>query len=975
MNLFNDTPPFLQLVAAGLIERFGTDLSRIAVIFPNRRARLFFNNYLYLQARKPVWAPQYFTIEEFFGQAAPGNVAIADNIKLSSLLYDTYIRIYNEVSATPSSETLDEFYFFGEILLTDFDDIDRNLVNARALFANLEDLDALKDDFSHLSESQIEALVRYFKSNFQGSTHLQESFRSVWNILGKVYFSFKETLDKLNIAYPGMLMRRVVESEETGFAFDRYVFAGFNVLNRCEKALFKKLKDKSLFYWDFDAFYLNLKTDTNNHEAGRFIRENIQQFGSALNIEGAFDNFLSEEKQITIIASPSESAQASYIAPWIDRTGGGKAASFPFVQPDSAVVLCNEQILPSVMHAIPSEKIKDVNITMGFPLTQTPVCSFIQVLLEMQIYGYVRSGKAFRYKYVLPVLRHPYTQAVFPEAKAIEKELTAGNIFFPTMETLKHETLFSWAEDTRQLVAYLLQIIRLAGETFKKERPDADPYSGLYQESIFQAYLIVNRLSGLIAGGELQVEKATFIRLMKKLFAGTHVPFHGEPVKGLQVMGVLETRLLDFDNLLLLSVNEGLMPGADNDNSFIPQFIRKHFGLNTVEHLDSIYAYHFYRLLQRAKNITLIYNTDNTQTGKAEISRFLLQLLVDKRLRINRYSLSANIDPLKPETIEVAKDDKLLQAIKHRYDRNVNPEARTLSPSAVNCFIDCSLRFYLQYIEGIKVKEELSDELDSSVFGTIFHRAAELLYRETGKIGDRKDFAPFPVQKEHLELFLKKDSPWLDRFVSQAFSEEYFKGRKVELKQYNGEQLIKFRIIRHLLHRLVEFDCQQTPFYIRGLEYEVKAVFDLPEQGVSMRVGGIIDRLEEKEGTIRIVDYKTGGSAKTCKDLTELFEAKDKRAAHIFQTYLYASTLIKSGKGDTAVVPALLYLQDAGRENYSPVIWHDKEEISDFRLLDETFQDLFANKMQELFNKQVPFRQTEVTKNCEYCDFKGLCNR
>ncbi|MDR2683713.1 MAG: PD-(D/E)XK nuclease family protein, partial [Dysgonamonadaceae bacterium] len=540
---------------------------------------------------------------------------------------------------------------------------------------------------------------------------------------------------------------------------------------------------------------------------------------------------------------------------------------------------------------------------------------------------------------------------------------------------LRHDVIFSRAEDVRQLADYLLKIIRLTGEIFKQGHPETDSYSGLYQESVFQAYLIVNRLSGLISGGELQVEKATFIRLMKKLFAGARIPFHGEPVKGLQVMGVLETRTLDFDHLLLLSVNEGFMPGSDSDDSFIPQFIRKHFGLNVVERQDSMYAYYFYRLLQRAKNITLLYNTDKTQTGKAEMSRFLLQLLVDNRLKINRYNLSASIEPLQAESIEVLKNDDLLHKIKSRYDLNTHSNAQFLSPSAVNRFIDCSLRFYLRDIEGIKVSDELNDELDSSVFGTIFHRSAELLYREIGKIGDAKRFLPFEVRKEHFELFMKRDSPWLDKIVSRAFSEIYFKNRQVDIKQYNGEQVINFRVIRHLLHRLVEFDSRHAPFYVYGLEHEVSTVFELPGQQVSIRVGGIIDRLDEANGRLRIVDYKTGGSAKNYKDLQELFEARDKRASYIFQAYLYASILIRSEGNRLPVVPSLFYLQDAGKDDYSPVILHDKEEITDFRLLDDVFQMLFLDKIQELFDRDIPFRQTDVVKNCEYCDFRGLCNR
>ncbi len=972
--------PFLQLVAQDLTDRFGTDLSRVTVVFPSRRARLFFNNYLYRSVGEPVWAPQYLTIDELFGRKC--NLRIADNIKLVAELYDVYLEIYNKEATSPSQETLDEFYFFGEILLGDFDDIDKNMANALSLFSNLQDLDALRDDFTHLSEAQIESISRYFNSHFQGGTRLQEAFQSIWNILGKVYFAFKQRLLSSGIAYPGMMMRSVIEEqlfdlpdnsrsaafpnavEETSI---QYVFAGFNVLNGCEKALFKQLKKISLFYWDYDSYYLDMK-GSYKHEAGRFIKENIQQFGSALNPENfSHSNF--PEKEITIISAPSESAQTAYISPWTESLQNTR-----FIDPDSAVVLCNEQILPTVMHAIPPEKVENVNITMGFPITQAPVCSFLQVLTEMQVNGFSASGKNLRYKYVLPVLRHPYTLSVFPEAKETEERIIRENIFFPTPEILGNSFLFERAKDTKQLADYLLEATRRAGLLFKDPEKYNDLYGGLYQESLFRAYQVINRIAGLVSSGELQVEKVTFLRLLKKLFSVTTVPFHGEPVKGLQVMGVLETRTLDFKNLLILSVNEGFMPGTSNDNSFIPQFLRKYFGLSTTEHQDSIFAYYFFRLIQRAENITLIYNIGKTPLGKAEMSRFILQLLVDSRLRIKRFGLSSSVRPVRPETIEVPKNENLIRKIRQQYDRNTDPEAHRLSPSALNVLIDCSLRFYLQYIEGIRTKEELSDELDSSVFGTIFHRAAELLYREIGHMENEKNFTPFIVQKEHYDAYLGKNSFKLDRLISRAFEEKYFFKPDVDISQYNGEQLINFRVIRHLLRRLVVFDRQQVPFSICGLEYPAYTGFELPHRNVSLKIGGIIDRLEEKNGTIRIVDYKTSGSGKSYKEISELFEQKDDRASHIFQTFLYASVLIRSGK-KLPVVPTLLYLQEAGKEDYSPVICYEKEEITDFNQLYDIFEGFFIAKLDELFNPEIPFRQTTALKNCAYCDFKELCNR
>ena len=956
-------PAFLQLTAQDLIQRFGSDLAHVVVVFPSRRARLFFNNYLYQCLQKPVWAPQYLTIDELF--AGTSQLQIADNILLITELYNVYTYVYNKEAEKPSTETLDEFYFFGEILLSDFDDVDKQLVNARSLFSNMENLDDLRDDFSHLNKEQIEAVAHYFQDTFLGKTKLQETFGSIWHILGKVYFAFKERLREKGIAYPGMQMRDAIEGSDSFPSHDRktYVFAGFNVLNQCEKSLFKHLKEQSLFYWDFDKYYIG-----ENIEAGRFISENIQQFGSALD-KKQFDYFTHPDKKITIVASPSESGQSAYISPWIKSL-----QKEHFIAPDTAIVLCNEQILPTVMHAIPPQQVEDVNITMGFPITQAPICSFLQVLTEMQVLGVVQSGQAFRYKYVLPVLRHPYTQSLFPEAKEVEKKINEENIFFPTQEILLGNPLFIWAENTLQLAEYLLHTTQQAGIIFKESTEQTDIYSGLYQESIFRAYQIINRLLDLVKSGELQVERNTFLRLLKKLLSTTKVPFHGEPVKGLQIMGVLETRTLDFKNIILISTNEGYMPSTSNDNTFIPQFLRTHFGLSTIEHQDSVYAYYFYRLLQRAENITLVYNTDKTQLGKAEISRFLLQLLIDKRLTIRRYNLSSSIKPIQSETIEVAKTPALTAKIRQQYDINISPEAHTLSPSALNNFIDCSLRFYLQYIEGMKNREELSDELDSSIFGTIFHRAAELLYREIGGIKDLKQFNPFPVQKEHLTPYLKKDSMLLNKIISRAFEEKYFQKQGVNMKQYNGEQLINFRVIRHLMLRMIAFDIKQTPFYIKGLEYPVHTTFHLPDTGITLKVGGIIDRLDEQERGLCIIDYKTSGQGKPYKEICDLFVQSDRRASHIFQTFIYASALVKN-EAQKPVAPALLYLQEAGKDDYSPIITYQKEDIIDFSKLMPEFDALFTDKIQELFDPNIPFRQTEAQKNCAYCDFKELCNR
>lgn len=963
-----DEAPFLSLVANDLLAKYGNDLSRITVVFPNRRARLFFNEYLCQSSDTPVWAPAYAGLDELFKQNS--KLKLADPLKLLTDLYYTYTEVYYRNREDAAKESFDEFYYFGEILLSDFNDVDKNLVNELALFTNLSELDQLKDDFEHLDTKQWEVIQRFFKDISNNRTQLKEAFFSIWNILGEVYAQFRKKLTEQGLAYDGMLFREVVEQLEAenleSFTQQKYVFVGFNVLTECERKLFRILQqnDKALFYWDYDEYYMSFA-----QEAGRFMRDNLQKFGNEL--KGQDTKLLQgKPKSVTIVESSSENAQAAYVPQFLNEVNYKEEDTVP----DTAIVLCNEQNLQAVMYAVPgkTEQGNEItaNITMGYPLTQTPVFSLITALAELQLKG--ADEKRFRYNFVLPVLRHPYVRLLFSDAYAVQSEMVKQNNFFPTAEELRFSLIFKFCKDSLQLSAYLVEIIKQLAVKYGEQEAAHDNFCQLYSEALFRAFQSLNRLHDLIKNGDLVLEKQTFVSLLKRMLSTTSVPFHGEPARGLQVMGVLETRNMDFRNLLMMSVNEGRMPQSENDSSFIPHFIRKFFGMTTIEHQDSLYAYYFYRLLQRAENIVLIYNAANSQTGKMEKSRFLLQLLTESGWDIKRVNLKAEMHPHHPSELRVKKTPDLLAKIKHQFDQNVNPEAQRLSPSALNNYLDCSLRFYLQYIENIRPPRELSDELDNSVLGSVFHKAVELIYLEMGRVKQEQGqlFPAFTVSEDMVDSFIHAPMR-IERAIEEAFNIEFFGNRKVSREKYNGEQLVYFNVVMQFVKRLLRIDKATAPFTILGLEQRFYREVQLDAMRIT--VGGIVDRLDETKGTVRLVDYKTGGQPKEVKAMDNLFVSHKDRANYAFQAFLYSSILIEQKQ--EPISPALIYINKATDDTYSPIIEWNKEPIADFRALSADFEEAFLEKLGEIFNSDVPFEQTTNEKACEWCDFKGMCGR
>ena len=901
---------FLAYVAEDIIQKYGTDLSRTAVVFPNKRASLFLNEHLArLTNGKPLWSPAYITISELFRQQS--SLTVADPIKLVCDLHKSFCL------HTGSDETLDKFYGWGQLLISDFDDIDKNMADAERVFANLRDIHEL-DDLSYLTDEQRQ-LLKHFFSHFteEHETELKQRFLRLWSHFTDIYHDFNERLAQQGLAYEGALYRSVVTNNHetiTNNSYDRYLFVGFNLLQKVEQQLFSQLQKegKARFYWDFDDYYMQ------QHEAGRFIASYLSYFPNELDSqrEDIYKNF-QQPKDITYLAAPTEHIQARYVSKWLrdqQRYKDGRR---------TAIVLCNEQLLPTVIHCLPDE-VEKVNITTGYPLSQTPVASFIQRYYDMVLGGNsTRLVRAFH--------RHPY-------ARFVEDGLP------------------------------LLTMLRAIAQGAKEEITDP-----LFQESLFRAYTLVNRLNALVESGDLQVSDTTLQRLVNQLIQQTTIPFHGEPAEGLQVMGVLETRNLDFEHVLLLSCNEGNMPKGVNDSSFIPHSIRQAYELTTVENKVSIYAYYFHRLLQRAKDVTILWNNATEDGQRGEMSRFMLQLLVESRQHITQHTLQSGKSIARYTPAPIEKTPHVLDLLNQQF---IGPDA-LLSPSAINKYMRCQLQFYYRYIAGIKEPDEPADEqeLDNRIFGNIFHQAADTLYHQL----------PKHVTREALDQLLKSKIA-IGKAVDDAFHEE------LPHALIGGLHLINREVIIRYLRQLIEIDKALAPFDILGLEcdvYRELAVSDGQSAGsLQLRLGGRIDRLDQmSDGRIRVVDYKT--SSKKIKYLNSVEDIFDPAKIHdhsdyYLQTFTYADIVsrqqadilhLTSDIRHHEVSPALLFIQHASAKDYDPTLCFGKVKILDIREHSDRFCELLENKVNEIFMKNIPFTPTTDLKICQTCPYLQMCRR
>ena len=957
--------PFLYQVASLFYEKWEAEVSRLAFVFPNRRTGLFFQKYLSEVADTPLFSPTILTINDLFIQLS--GKQSADRISMLFTLYDIYIR------QSGSTETFDEFLYWGEMLLNDFDDIDKYMANARMLFSNVTDLREIENDFDFLSDEQI-AAIRSFWSSFypRGDTPNQQQFLAVWQVLYDLYEEFRATLAAEGKGYEGMIFREVVESMERGespdLPYEQIVFVGLNALSVSEERFLAQLQKREIadFYWD----YVSDKVTDPDNKASYFVSRNLKSFPSSMKLPP-------EEKvktEIEVIGIPSGIGQAKHVYTLLsDWCKEAEMSSEEALR--TAVILPDEHLLIPVLNAIP-EQIRRINVTMGYPLAGTPVASLIEYILALQKnVRYIDRNPLFYFRDVLPVLNHRYILSTSPEIiSSLVKEITENNkIYISHTELGKTpllEILFTPVTGVEAFSDYLIKVLEELNKVMSalsdEEEEDATLRTNdLEQEFIFHYFTTVNRMREVMKDARIEMKIDTFFRLLKRVTDTITIPFHGEPLSGLQIMGVLETRALDFDRLIILSMNEGIFPQRKAANSFIPYNLRRGFGLPTYEHQDSVWAYHFYRLIERASHVSLLYDTRSNGLQTGEVSRFVHQLHYHYEVPMRDKLVVYNVSSSKTPPLAVPKREDIMR----RLDAYRKGGSKAISASAINTYLDCPLKFYFSVVEGIREEEEVSETIESDVFGSILHKVMEELYK------------PFQGKMVTVDLLkaIRKDTALLTGAIARAFASEFFKTEVV--RSLTGQNYLIGEMIRKYVEKILERDGKLTPFVYIESERKINGLISLSDHS-EIRLKGFIDRVDEVLDAIRIIDYKSGSGTTTFSSIESLFNKEEKdRAKAVMQVFMYCWMYahFTENKGKT-IQPGIYYVRSLFSDPFDPSVYHriergKSEKVEDFSGYAQAFEEGLRGCLDEIFNPEIPFTQTPTGKACSYCPFKGICGK
>jgi CRISPR/Cas system-associated exonuclease Cas4 (RecB family) len=927
---------FLQELADTIKMQYAS-WERLTVIFPNRRAALYFKRELATDLSSPRWAPSIITIEELIGSFS--DLREADKLTLILTLYQSFKKVTN------STETIDRFYYWGEMLLRDFDELDKYLVNAELLFRDVSNLKEVEQHFEYLTEEQQSFLKGFWESVEFSTPETKSKFLELWTSLYPIYKKFQETLLKKNSAYAGMIHRSVALglSRQKPNPDQHFVFAGFNALTTAEEKIISWFVEnqKASVFWDEDEFYVNAE----HREAGSFFRLYRKHPILSKTFSKTPASNLSRERAMRVMGVPQKAGQPKLLAQHLLEE------KEPANNESRVIVLPDESLLMPLLYSLPTS-LDAINVTMGYPLQHTPYFSLLDFLFDL----HKNSRKnEFYFRHVLPILNHPYLIATAgKEVSKIKDHITKNNQVYLEENYFKENSIYVFSifkvVSSSDFIKYLLEIITLMATA---------PSNGMLEkEFAFHFHRVLTRLQELIQ--DEPMELLMLQRLFRQIVRSEKIPFSGEPLKGMQIMGVLETRNLDFDHVHVLSLNEGLWPAAAKQGSYLPHSIRKAYGLPTYQQQDAMYAYLFYRLLQRAKHVDLYYNTEPDVLGAGEMSRYLYQIMYEAKWPHERKILYNPVSIRQPQPITILKDVNVLQELQ----RYVTKE---LTPSSLNNYLDCKLKFYFKNLIGLKEEDEVEEDADARIFGNIFHDVMQFFYTDL-----KPPLGVWQIDKEHFGDLPKK----LDALVERAYAKHFHLPEHKKIT-YTGQQLVVNEMVKKMALQVLESDGDYAPFNIEMLEQEnFKAVFPI-SANLIISLGGKIDRVDKKDDVIRIIDYKTGRDENSFTSVAALFDRDDdKRNKAVFQAMLYAWVYARNNsESNQKLQPGLINRKEIFKNEFQYGLSMNKALLYDVSHLLPEFEEHLLGLLNELFDANQSFDQTENVKRCSYCSYKEICSR
>lgn len=997
---------FLRSIAEAYTNHYN-DLSNFCFVFPNKRSGSFFLKHLNdLIKGKVALSPKIMTISDFVAQTCKRD--INNRLDLLFLLYKEYTKLIDK------NIEFDKFRAWGDTILSDFNEVDMSCVNPDSLFKNIKDYKEIQANY--LTEQQQEIINDYFGNNdpvnstqsfwnhfnTQNNSESKNRFLKIWETLAPLYHSLNNELESRSMTYTGgayrLAYQNICENGKDAFSYSKIIFIGFNVLSTIEYNIFSKLQNLNNnpdqdffadFYWDCTGPALSDK----NNNATKFILKNKEIFKSHFDISSSdTDSFPSK---IEAFSCPSNSYQAKKIGEILyticeENSDINKLTN-------TAVILPDEELLLPLLHSFP-EKMPTANLTMGYPIKLTATASFAALLRKAYDRASSKNAETFFYfEDVKAILSHPYAN-VFLDSKSIEnikKAIVQQHLFnistsqledFSDQKTSIIFSNLSKNDSAQETIIFLDNIFSHLLSLIENESSKGIIRSKIEVDCIIAYREALARLSDSISTYDIKMTRNTLLILTDRLLSTEKVTFEGEPLKGVQIMGILESRCLDFDNIIIPSMNERVFPRKMRTRSFIPNSLRQGYGMPTLHFQESIFAYYFYRMISRAKKVHLLFDSRTSGLKSGDHSRYISQLKhLYPQSNIDIKSLNFEIKQRSSHPLNIDKTGAVAETLNKFL---TSDSKKYLSASSLKNYLICPLLFYFRNIENIDSDIEPSEFMDAITIGNIFHKIMQDLYTPDKNEVEHELNPGKAITCEFIDSILADENMLtlrIDRYINQEYS-----GKSSD-SEPQGNAMIFRKIILEYIKSTLLFDKSLTPFIYKGSEVKNKFQWQI-NPDLKVNIIYIIDRLDiirvDDIDTLRIVDYKTGGDNTNIDTLNKIFD--DKNYSAIFQLLLYANLYAEHNNYTKAIKPAIYKVQNFAKNEMSADITLKESPINDYKNIptnnkknantapddfNREFVENIKHKIEEIFNPNLQFTQTTDSKRCEYCDFRQLCNR